>query len=207
MNKQQFLDLGLTDEQATKAEAESKKELESYIPKTRFDEVNEAKKQLDKDIKARDTQIEDIKKNAGDNEELKKQIETLQTENKTTKEKYEADLKDLQISNAIKLAIADKAQDADLVSGLFDKSKLILGDDGKITGLDEQLKSLQESKAFLFKTGKTETNYNPAGGKQNKGSNPFAKETFNLTEQGKLLKENPAQAKELANSAGVTLNI
>ena len=207
MNKQQFLDLGLTDEQATKAEAESKKELESYIPKTRFDEVNEAKKQLDKDIKARDTQIEDIKKNAGDNEELKKQIETLQTENKTTKEKYEADLKDLQISNAIKLAIADKAQDADLVSGLFDKSKLILGDDGKITGLDEQLKSLQESKAFLFKTGKTETNYNPAGGKENKGSNPFAKETLNLTEQGKLLKENPAQAKELANSAGVTLNI
>ena len=207
MNKQQFLDLGLTDEQATKAEAESKKELESYIPKTRFDEVNKAKKQLDKDIKARDTQIEDIKKNAGDNEELKKQIETLQTENKTTKEKYEADLKDLQISNAIKLAIADKAQDADLVSGLFDKSKLILGDDGKITGLDEQLKSLQESKAFLFKTGKTETNYNPAGGKENKGSNPFAKETFNLTEQGKLLKENPAQAKELANSVGVTLNI
>lgn len=207
MNKQQFLDLGLTDEQATKAEAESKKELESYIPKTRFDEVNEAKKQLDKDIKARDTQIEDIKKNAGDNEGLKKQIETLQTENKTTKEKYQQELKDLQISNAIKLAIADKAQDADLVSGLFDKSKLILGDDGKITGLDEQLKSLQESKAFLFKTGKTETNYNPAGGKENKGSNPFAKETFNLTEQGKLLKENPAQAKELASSAGVTLNI
>lgn len=152
MNKQQFLDLGLTEEQAKKAEAESKKELEGYIPKARFDEVNEAKKQLDKDIKARDKQIEDIKKNAGDNEELKQQIETLQTENKTAKEKYEAELKDLQISNAIKLAISDKAQDADLVAGLFDKSKLILGEDGKVTGLEEQLKDLKENKGFLFKT-------------------------------------------------------
>lgn len=180
MNKQQFLDLGLTDEQATKAESESKKELESYIPKTRFDEVNEAKKQLDKDIKARDTQIEDIKKNAGDNEELKKQIETLQTENKTTKEKYEADLKDLQISNAIKLAIADKAQDADLVSGLFDKSKLILGDDGKITGLDEQLKSLQESKTFLFKEEKPSDPKPQSGfklGGNGGNSNPQSTET------------------------------
>ena len=36
-------------------------------------------------------------------------------------------------------------------------------------------------------------------------SNPFAKDTFNLTEQGRLLKENPAQAKEMAALAGVTL--
>lgn len=151
MNKQQFLDLGLTEEQATKAEAESKKELEGYIPKVRFDEVNEAKKQLDKDLKARDKQIEDIKKNVGDNEELKTQIATLQADNKAAKEKYEADLKDLQISNAIKLAIADKAQDADLVAGLFDKSKLILGEDGKVTGLEEQLKDLKTNKGFLFK--------------------------------------------------------
>lgn len=172
MNKQQFLDLGLTEEQAKKAEVESKKELEGYIPKARFDEVNEAKKQLDKDIKARDKQIEDIKKNAGDNEELKQQIETLQTENKTAKEKYEADLKDLQISNAIKLAIADKAQDADLVAGLFDKSKLILGEDGKVTGLEEQLKELKENKGFLFKTDEPTEQPTPGFKLGGNGGNP-----------------------------------
>ena len=32
-----------------------------------------------------------------------------------------------------------------------DRKKLILGDDGKVTGLDEQIKSLKESKPFLFK--------------------------------------------------------
>lgn len=151
MNKQQFLDLGLTEEQATKAEAESKKELETYVPKTRFDEVNNTKKELEKTVKERDTQLETLKKSTGDNEELKKQIETLQADNKKKDDDYQAQIKELQISNAIKLAIADKAQDADLVASLFDKSKLILGDDGKITGLEEQLKVIKEGKPFLFK--------------------------------------------------------
>ncbi|UOO89516.1 hypothetical protein LVJ82_00610 [Vitreoscilla massiliensis] len=37
--------------------------------------------------------------------------------------------------------------------------------------------------------------------------NPFAKETFNLTEQGKMLRENPAQAQQLAAQAGIKLDI
>lgn len=151
MNKQQFLDLGLSEDLATKAEVESKKELETYVPKTRFDEVNNNKKELEKTVKERDTQLETLKKSTGDNEELKKKIETLQEENKKKDDDYQAQIKELQISNAIKLAVADKAQDADLVASLFDKSKLILGDDGKVTGLEEQLKTIKEGKPFLFK--------------------------------------------------------
>ena len=164
MNKQQFIDLGLSEDLATKAEAESKKELEGYIPKTRFDEVNNSKKELEKTVKERDTQLEEVKKNSGDNAELKKQIETLQADNKKKDDDYQTQLKDLQISNAIKLAIADKAQDTDLVAGLFDKSKLILSDDGKITGLDEQLKTLKESKGFLFKEEQKQQDPKPQGG-------------------------------------------
>lgn len=164
MNKQQFLDLGLNEELATKAETESKKELETYVPKTRFDEVNNSKKELEKTVKERDNQLNDLKSKTGDNETLKKQIEELQSDNSKKDTEYQSQLKDLQISNAIKLAIADKAQDADLVSGLFDKSKLILGDDGKITGLDEQLKGLQENKAFLFKAQESTKEDNPPAG-------------------------------------------
>lgn len=167
MNKQQFLDLGLTEEQATKAETESKKELESYVEKSKFDTVSQSNKDLEKTVKDRDKQLEDIKKSSGDNEALKAQIETLQADNKAAKETYESDLKDLQLSNAIKLAIADKAQDADLVAGQIDKSKLILSDDGKVTGLDEQLKDLQTNKAFLFKPVETTNNgSNPPAGFQ-----------------------------------------
>lgn len=151
MTKEQFIALGLTEEQATKAAEASKEELKTYIPKTRFDEVNEDNKNLKATVKENATQLETLKNSAGDNEALKKQIETLQADNKKKDDDYQTKLKDLQLSNAIKLAIAGKVQDENIVSGLFDKSKLILGGDGKVTGLDEQLKDLKESKAFLFK--------------------------------------------------------
>lgn len=158
MNKEQFTALGLTEEQATKAAAASTEELKTYIPKHRFDEVSEENKTLKTTVKENATQLETLKTSAGDNEVLKTQIATLQTDNAAKDKKYQDDLKDLKVTNAIKLAIAGKVHDEDLAAGLFDKTKLILSDDGKITGLDEQLKGLKESKAFLFKPENTKPN-------------------------------------------------
>lgn len=204
MTKEQLIAMGLDETLAQKVAAASAEEFKGYVTKERFNEVNQAKKDLEGQVSERDKQLETIKKSTGDIEGLKTKIEELQTANKASATEYETKLKDLQFSNAIKLAIADKAQDVDLVAGLFDKSKLILGDDGKITGLDEQVKTLQESKAFLFKTA-ANPGYKPNGGDGGSVKNPFAKESFNLTEQGRILKENPAQAKVLAAEAGVTI--
>lgn len=131
-----------------------------YVEKTKFDEVKQAKKQLETDVKDRDTQLETLKKSAGDNATLKQQIEELQNDNKKKDEEYQAELKDLKLTNAIKLAITDSAQDIDLVTGLIDKSKLILSEDGKVTGLDEQVTGLKESKSFLFKSEESNQNTN-----------------------------------------------
>lgn len=120
------------------------------IPKDKYNELAESKKKLETDIQSRDTQLEELKKTAGTSEELKKQIETLQGENKKKDEEYQTQLKDLTLSNAIKMAINGKVHDESIVTGLFDKSKLVIDGD-KIVGLDDQLKSLKESKAFLFK--------------------------------------------------------
>lgn len=143
---------GLTEEGAKKIAEASEKELEGYVTKDKYDTEAKAKEQLTKDVKARDKQLETLKGQVGDNEDLKKQIETLQKDNKTAKETYEKELKDLRINNAIKLAINSDAQDADLVATLIDKEKLVVGNDGQIVGLDEQVKALKESKSFLFKT-------------------------------------------------------
>lgn len=123
----------------------------TYIPQARFDEVNKAKKQAEKDRDTVNGQLEELKKSAGASEDLKKQIETLQADNKTAKEKYEADLKELRTNTALKMALTGQVYDADLVAGLLDKSKIELDDAGSVkAGLDDQIKALRESKAFLF---------------------------------------------------------
>lgn len=159
MKKEEFVALGISEELAAKAEQESQKELAGYVPKVELDTLNATKTQLEKDIKTRDKQLEELKKASGSNEELQKQITDLQTENKVAKEKYEEDMKELKLSTAVKLAVGSTAHDAELVDSLLDKTKLILSDDGKVAGLDEQLKTLKTEKSFLFK----EENATPGG--------------------------------------------
>lgn len=67
------------------------------------------------------------------------------------KRSFEAKLQEVQLVHALKLALAGKVHDAELVIDLIDKAKIELSDDGIISkGLDEQIKELQKSKSFLF---------------------------------------------------------
>ena len=174
----------------------------AYVPKSRFNEVNEEKKTLTATVTERDKQLEALKKSTGDAEKLKAEIKSLQDANKKAKEEADSAMKNLRISDAIKMAIASDAQDVDIVSGLVDKEKLILGEDGKITGLKEQVEALKKNKPFLFKAAGPKPGYHPNAGEGGGNTNPFAKETFNLTEQGKLFRENPEQARAMAAAAG-----
>lgn len=125
------------------------KEFPKYaVPKEQYNALAETRKKLEEDLETRDKQLEDLKDI--DVEDLQKQIETLQEENKTAKETYENELKELQLSNAIKLAINGKVHDEDIVSQLIKKDELVLSEDGKVVGLDEQINSLKENKGFLF---------------------------------------------------------
>ena len=72
------------------------------------------------------------------------------------------------------------------------------------SGLDDVLKPMKESSPHLFKTAGG-TKYNPAGGGNPPTVNPFAKDTFNLTEQGRMLRQYPEQAREMAAAAGVKI--
>jgi len=205
---------GLSEEQITAIVGGVEGNYAGYVPKHRFDEVNEAKKKAETDLKDRDKQLDDLKKTAGDNKELQDQITQLQADNKTAKDKYEADLKDLRLNTALKLALTGQAHDPDIVAGLLDKTKIELDDNGAVKGgLEDQVKSLRESKAFLFvpqqqqagggqqqfKGAKPHESGGGAGGGQ--VANPWKKESFNLTEQGRILRDNPELAQQLRDAA------
>ena len=66
MTKEQFIALGLTEEQATKAAEQSASELKTYIPKHRFDEVNEENKILKGTVKDNEKALDDLKKSSGE---------------------------------------------------------------------------------------------------------------------------------------------
>lgn len=196
--------LGIADDKKKEAAEAVKEFLDgAYVPKSRFNEVNEEKNSLKASLVDRDKQLDGLKKSAGDNDALKQQIKELQEKNKAAAAEYDAKMKELRMNTAIQIAVSKDAQDADIVAGLIDKSKIILGEDGKITGLEEQVKALKESKGFLFKQDQP-GGYAPKGG-GNPQKNPFASESFNLTEQGRLFRENPEQARAMASAAGVKL--
>lgn len=143
--------LNLSSEQITAVTKEVESKYKGYVPEGKITELKEANKQLAADIKDRDKQLTELKKSAGDNEELKKQIEKLETDNKQKDTDYQAKVRDLSVNSAIKLALAGKAHDTDLIAGLLDKTKIEVNEDGTIkAGLEDQLKGLQESKPFLF---------------------------------------------------------
>lgn len=158
MTKEQLKALGVTEELAIKIAGESKKELEGYMEKTKFDEVETKVKQLETSVAERDKQLEDLKKSTGDVETLKKQIETLQNENKTKEETYKTELSNLKKTNALDLALAGaKVKNNKAIKALLDDGKIKLKEDGTLEGLADQLETIKKSDAYLFEETQAKT--------------------------------------------------
>lgn len=165
------------------------------VPKKDFnDKVTELKT-------ANDT-IAELKKENGDNADLQKKIGDYETEIKTLKTAAENTKKEYALKEKLSAA---GVLDADyLIYKQGGLEKFSFDKEGKPIGVDEIIKPLKEASPHLFKTAPG-AEYKPAGGGTPPASNPFAKDTFNLTEQGKLLRESPEQARQLAAAAGVTI--
>lgn len=101
--KQRLKELSLEQDMIDKIEAILKEHIkDTYIPKTRFDEINDAKKKFESDLAERDEQLEQLKKSTGNEDALKKQIEKLQAENLKAKAEYEAQVKTMKRDEFVK---------------------------------------------------------------------------------------------------------
>lgn len=122
----------------------------AFIPKVRFDQVNEQAKEYKKQVGERDTQISKLKDEYKDVDGLKEKVEKLELDNKTQKEGYEKQLNDISFNNALEKALGVfNVKDKVSVMAHIDKSKLHL-DGESITGLKGQIEPLKTSHDFLF---------------------------------------------------------
>lgn len=159
MKKEDLVKMGLDEETAKKVADASTEELKGFIPKARFDEVNAEKKNLETAKTTLEGQLEALKNSTGDVDSMKKQIETLQAENKTKDEAHAAEIKQLKIDAAVDKALSEaKAKNPKAVKALLDLDKAELADDGTVKGLDAMIKALTEAEdsKFLFDTDATQ---------------------------------------------------
>lgn len=155
MTRKQLEDLGLTKEQADSVmkingdDIENAKGTTSTEIKNLQTEVEGLKTQ----VGDRDKQLETLKASAGDNADLKKKIEDLQTENATAKATHESELNQLKIDFAVEKALTGaKAKNIKAVKALLELGEAKLDKDGNVKGLDEQIEKLRsgDDTKFLF---------------------------------------------------------
>ncbi len=171
----------------------------AYIPKTRFDQVNEQAKEYKKQVGERDTQISKLKDEYKDVDGLKEKVEKLELDNKTQKEGYEKQLNDISFNNALEKALGVfNVKDKVSVMAHIDKSKLHL-DGESITGLKDQIEPLQTSHDFLFEKEIKGTSSFGTGGSTG-GQEPT--HSTNFAEQlGKEKAESLKQVKDISSFA------
>ena len=147
----------------------------------------------------RDTQLDDLKKI--DAAGMQDEIERLKGENADATTKMQVKLDAQAFSFALEKAIAATgARNPKAVRALLDTESVKLDGD-KLLGLDTQIEALKTSDDYLFGTTEAPTlggrtpNQPPniPGGTKN----PWSKEHLNLTEQGRILREDPELAKQL----------
>lgn len=163
------------------------------VPRSRLNDKNAEIKEIKEELSKRDEQIAKLQNSVKDDSELQKELEELKQSNAEWQDKY----KQSQLNNAIKLAVAKDANDADDVLKFVNNDELELQDDGTVKGLDKAIETLKESKPYLFAqqqaTGRT-----PSDGDNPKGG--ISQEQFNamsFDEKQDLYTKDPEQFNKL----------
>ncbi len=119
-----------------------------WIPKAKFDDVNEEKKQYKEQVDNLNKELGKLQKQLEDNQAANETIEKLKQQIKDK----ETEMEKIRKQNAIKFEVLKYNPNdvADILPHLKEDT-ISIAEDGIITGLKEQLDSLKENKPYLFK--------------------------------------------------------
>ncbi|MBC6681424.1 phage scaffolding protein [Zhenpiania hominis] len=123
-----------------------------FVARSDFNATNEAKKQLESQIKERDKQLSELKKL--DAESLQAKVTELETANAEAKKQADAAIAKLKMDYAVETALSKaNVMQNKAVIPFLDLDAVKLSEDGTLTGLSEQLEKLKTSEdtKFLFR--------------------------------------------------------
>jgi hypothetical protein len=133
----------------------------SMIPKVKFDEVNTAKNELKTQVEAYTKQLADLQTKAVGHDDLTKRITELQAQNEKATTEWESKLAQARLDQAVEIAIMSaKGRNPKAVKAMLDLSAIKIDGDA-VTGIEEQIKALKTSDAYLFDGGAVVTGANP----------------------------------------------
>jgi len=172
------------------------------VPRSRLNDKIDEVKELNSQIKERDTQLDELGKKVKDNDDLTTEIGRLKQENQSATEELQSKLSQQQFDFALEKAITgEKARNPKAVKALLDTESIKLDGD-KLLGLDEQLKGLKESDAYLFGEADKLGGRDPHNSDPNGAPQKVTKDQFNqmgYTDREKLYSDNPELYKQLTN--------
>ena len=198
MTKEQLQALNLTDEQINAIIEDYGK---NYVSKAQFNEKNDAYKQAKQEIENLTTDINNLSEANKANEALQSQIKELQDAATQREADYNENIKNMKIDTAITKALSKSgAMNETILTGLLDRTKIAIGEDNTITGIQEQINALKESDPYLFKQDSIKGVV--PGDATPKTNDGITKEQFNkmsYLDRVQLQESNPDLYSELSN--------
>ena len=144
-----------------------------YVPKDRFDQVNQQSKDYKEQVSERDRQIESLKNEFKDVDGLKDKVDQLTRDNAKQKEDYENQIKTINFNNALKASLSSyKCKDEDYLMSKIDRNSIKLNSDGTILGLKEQVEAFKKGHEYLFEKEIKGTGSFNTGGGSSEGNAP-----------------------------------
>ena len=167
---------------------------EHYVPHARFDEVVNQRDSANASIKDYQSQIEEL----GNQVEAGSSAETTINDLKTKLAAQTELAKRAIIETRLHPLVNDSIAPVSDLLGFMDVEKILVNEDGTVSGLEEQLKSVRETRSYLFKSteevGEDNSNSQVGAGTGNPG-NPGR-----LGAGGKQPKEVGAFGKQIAQA-------
>lgn len=151
MTKDELKALGMPDDVADRIVEDYGK---NYVSKAQFNAKLEELKAAKAEKGAMAKEVDGLKKANKDNEGLAAQIDEMKKAAKEREKQYQDSINQYKLDAAIDMELTTaKARNPKAVRSLLDGGKLKLNEDGTVSGLAEQIKTIKESDAYMFDDG------------------------------------------------------